>query len=309
MRVDFLGLEAFLCIADRGSFHQAAAHLNLSQTALSHRMKKLEDDLGVKLLARTTRQVSLTPAGVELLPKAQRIMEEISASFDDLRRRSKEQQEHLAIACLPTLASNFLPRMLREFSKTHPAVRVRIFDHSASEIVELVRAGEAEFGISIVSAVTGEFETQSLLKETFVVACPEGHELAAKALISWNELDGVPLVRIGTLTGNRLLIDDALGSRRESLLWRYEVRHVGTAVKLVQAGLALAVLPQFALNAARMPGVVAVPLKNPSITRSIGTIARKGVPLTPAAEALRAIVARELRGDLREGRLLRVAGK
>src|SRR4051812_25278057 len=87
VRIDFLGLEAFLSIADRGSFHLAAAHLNLSQTALSHRMKKLEDDLGVKLLARTTRQVALTPAGQDLLPKARRMMDEISASFAALRQQ------------------------------------------------------------------------------------------------------------------------------------------------------------------------------------------------------------------------------
>ena len=89
MRIDFLGLEAFLSIADRGSFHRAAAHLNLSQTALSHRMKKLEDDLGLKLLARTTRQVSLTPAGLELLPKARQIMDDITASL--LRCGSRER--------------------------------------------------------------------------------------------------------------------------------------------------------------------------------------------------------------------------
>ncbi|MFZ4532668.1 MAG: LysR family transcriptional regulator, partial [Alsobacter sp.] len=97
MRVDFLGLEAFLSIADRGSFHRAAAHLNLSQTALSHRMKKLEDDLGIKLLARSTRQVSLTPAGQDLLPKARHIIEEISESFASLRAQGKARQETLAI--------------------------------------------------------------------------------------------------------------------------------------------------------------------------------------------------------------------
>ena len=55
MRIDFPGLEAFVAIAERGSFNRAAVHLNLSQTALSHRMRKLEDDLGVRLLMRTTR--------------------------------------------------------------------------------------------------------------------------------------------------------------------------------------------------------------------------------------------------------------
>src|SRR5215217_7605187 len=69
MRIDFLGLHAFVAIAERGSFQHAAAHLNLSQTALSHRVRKLEEDLGVKLLSRTTREVSLTRAGLNLLPK------------------------------------------------------------------------------------------------------------------------------------------------------------------------------------------------------------------------------------------------
>ncbi|HEY5278808.1 MAG TPA: LysR family transcriptional regulator [Pseudolabrys sp.] len=64
MRIDFLGLEAFLSIAERGSFQRAAAHLNLSQTAISHRMRKLEDELRLTLLARTTREVTLTRAGI-----------------------------------------------------------------------------------------------------------------------------------------------------------------------------------------------------------------------------------------------------
>ena len=61
-----LGLQAFVSIAERGSFHAAASHLNLSQTALSHRIRKLEDGLGIQLLQRTTRQVSLTKAGTAI---------------------------------------------------------------------------------------------------------------------------------------------------------------------------------------------------------------------------------------------------
>jgi molybdenum-dependent DNA-binding transcriptional regulator ModE len=103
MRIDFLGLQAFLGVAQRGSFHRAAAHLNLSQTALSHRLKQLEESLGVKLLLRTTRQVSLTPAGAELLPKARRLMEELSVSFADLRDRGRLAQERVALQNLAGL--------------------------------------------------------------------------------------------------------------------------------------------------------------------------------------------------------------
>ena len=71
-RIDYIGLEAFIAIAQLGTFARAADHLNLSQTALSHRIRKLEADIGMRLLLRTTREVSLTEAGQELLPVAPR---------------------------------------------------------------------------------------------------------------------------------------------------------------------------------------------------------------------------------------------
>lgn len=297
MRVDFLGLEAFLSIAERGSFHRAAAHLNLSQTALSHRIKKLEDDLGLKLFARTTRQVTLTPTGVELLPKARRIMDEITSSFEELRLRGRERQEHVAIACLPTLASLHLPRILDNFLSAYRDVRVRILDHSASEIVDHVRDGEVEFGISIVSSTAGDVEILPLFKENFVLCCHRSHPLAGEACVTWQDIEREPLIRVGILTGNRVLIDDALGPRRESLLWRYEVRHIATAVNMVQAGLGLTVLPEEALGASRAPDIVAIPIQNPSVVRTIGIITRKAASLSAPAEALRELVVREFRKD------------
>ena len=71
-RIDYIGIEAFVAIAQLGNFVRASAHLNLSQAALSHRIRKLEDDIGTRLLLRTTREVSLTEAGQEFLPIARR---------------------------------------------------------------------------------------------------------------------------------------------------------------------------------------------------------------------------------------------
>ena len=120
MRIDFLGLEAFLSIAERGSFQRAAAHLNLSQTAISHRMRKLEEDLGLKLFARTTREVTLTRAGIDFLPKARRALAELEQSFDDLKQQGAKRRERLDIACLPVFAVNYLPPILRAFHASHP---------------------------------------------------------------------------------------------------------------------------------------------------------------------------------------------
>lgn len=295
MRIDFLGLEAFLSIANWGSFNRAAGHLNLSQTALSHRLRKLEDDLGVKLLSRTTRQVALTSAGQELLPTAQRLVEEMTASLDGLRALGRGRQERLAVGCLPTLAKHHLPRILAAFEATHPGLAVRVFDNSATEIAERVRSGEAEFGVTIVSTERWDLEITPLLKEPFVLVCPAGHALAGRPTVAWSELEGVPLIRISAQTGNRFLIDDALGSRRESMTWRYEVQHVATAIGMVQAGVGLTVVPRLGIDLADEPGLAAVTLRNPGIVRTIGIVARRGHPLSPAAAALAGLIQARLR--------------
>ena len=77
MRVDYLGLEAFVAIAEYGSFQRAARALNLSQAALSHRLRKVEEDLGAALLTRTSREVSLTPTGQGLLPDARSLLKSL----------------------------------------------------------------------------------------------------------------------------------------------------------------------------------------------------------------------------------------
>ncbi|MDB5651847.1 MAG: LysR family transcriptional regulator [Hyphomicrobiales bacterium] len=296
-RIDFLGLQAFLAIAERGSFQRAAAQLNLSQTALSHRMKKLEQDLGLKLFIRTTRQVTLTEAGAQLLPNAQRIIAELAASFEDIRHKGRERQERIAICCLPTLAVHYLPRLLRDFHASHPSVSVRLYDNSATEICELVRTGTAEFGLSLASDTHPDLEVKPLMKEPFVLLCPKNHPIAAGGEVNWSQLEGIPLVRTSRQAGNRLLIDDALGPRRDQLDWRWEVLHIATAVAMVTAGVGLTIIPRLAIDGVDMSELVALPLHNPGITRTIGLVSARGRPLSPAAEDLRRTMELLVRAD------------
>jgi DNA-binding transcriptional LysR family regulator len=287
MRIDFLGLHAFVAIAERGSFQNAAAHLNLSQTALSHRIRKLEEDLGVKLLSRTTREVSLTQAGLNLLPKVKETIESLAVSLDQLRHEGRSRQETLSIGCLPTIASGRLPRALQRFQERHPNVAVRIYDNSASEISDLVQSGTVEFGITLVASHRWDFEIEMLIKDPFTLVCPEEHPLASQPSVSWSDLSGEPLIRVSQQTGNRMIIDDALGSRREALNWRFEVQHLQTAIALAAAGVALTVVPRMALDVVGKRGLKLVPLRNPSIARQIGIVSRRGAPLSPMADELR----------------------
>jgi DNA-binding transcriptional LysR family regulator len=294
MRIDFLGLEAFLAIAERGSFLRASAHLNLSQTALSHRMKKFEEDLGVKLFTRSTRSLSLTPVALLLLPKLQATMEELSSSFKTLKSYAGETKKELVIGCLPTLAVHFLPRVLVSFSQKYPDIHLKIYDNSAQEIMAAVKNGEAEFALTLLSATPWDMEIRQLLKDPYLFICGLNHSLATKAGVTWGELAGERLIRISPQTGNRMVIDEALGAKRDQLNWRFEVQHVATALSMVQAGLGATVVPKSALPF-NLIGCCALPLKNPHVTRSIGVMTKRGLPLSAQAEELMQMIIHALK--------------
>lgn len=296
MRVDFLGLEAFLSIAERGSFQRAAAHLNLSQTAISHRMRKLEEELGLKLFARTTREVTLTRAGIEFLPKAQKAIAELEQSFDELKQQGAKRRERLDIACLPAFAVNYLPPILRKFHKAQPLVQVRIFETPSAAIAELVQSGEVEFGLSVIQTNRWDLDVETLSTSPLALSCPSRHALAKKNSVAWAELRNLPLIRVGSKTAIRPMIDDTLGAARLTLNWQYEVQHVETAVNLVEVGLGCAIVPSIDVELHRGRGLAAVPLRAPRLFCTYGLVTRRGTPLSPPAERLRGFLIDEMKG-------------
>jgi DNA-binding transcriptional LysR family regulator len=298
MHLDFFGLQAFVAIAERGSFRAAAAHLNLTQTALSHRIRKFEDGTGVMLLSRTTRQVALTPAGADLLPRARRLLDDMASAMDRLSALAQQEEPRLAFGCLPTIAMVCLPGVVAAFSERYPEMALRIFDSSASEVADRVQAGDADFGVTVVAANRWDLDLRPLVKEPFVLLCRKQDALAGEPQLSWDEITRLPLIRISTETGNRVLIDDALGSRKEALNWRYEVQRVTTAVALVGSGVGYAVLPKLAVRIVEADGLATVPLATPTVTRTLGAVTRKGHALTPAARHLLDLLAEALRVEV-----------
>jgi DNA-binding transcriptional LysR family regulator len=290
MRIDYLGLQAFLAIAERGSFLKAATHLNLSQTALSHRLRKLEESMGVPLFQRTTRHVTLTPAGLDLLPRAARAIEDLTRAVTDVAGRARATGERLAFGCLPTLALRLVPAALKRLAALHPEARVRIHDNSAAEIAAKVKSGEAAFGLTIVPTSRWDLDARPLFTEPFVLVAEESHPLARQASVAWSAVADLPLVRISAETGNRILIDDALGDLRETLRWRYEVQRVPTAIGIAASGSALTIVPKSALDIAPWPGTVAIPLVEPDISRTISVVTLRGQPLSGLAAEMLALI-------------------
>jgi len=130
MNVDILGLDAFLAIARHGRFTAAARALHISQTALTRRLQQLEAMLGVQLVERTTRSVALTPLGESFLPQARRLVGELRAALVEIRETGRAARGDVAIACVPTVGIQYLPRVIQEYSERHPDNRIQIYDHA-----------------------------------------------------------------------------------------------------------------------------------------------------------------------------------
>lgn len=293
-RPDFLGLEAFVAVAEAGGFSAAAKRLGITQTALSHRMRKLEASLGFALFTRTTRHVALTPAGQDVLHRATALVNEARQTFADIGRTAARNRDRLAIGCLPTLAVHVLPTVLATFAESHPDVVVRVFDNSATEIAERVHRGEAAFGLTILSTELWDLQHTPLVEEVYVLVCRADHALARRRSVRWSALEGERIVRIAGRTGNRLLIDTALGEARERLKWAFEVQHVASAVALAAAGAGIAVVPRSAVRLVKAENAAVVALTHPAVTRSLGVLTRRGVPLSSTANSLLDLISTQL---------------
>lgn len=290
INAELLDFRAFLAVLACRSFHQAARELNISQPALSRRIKGLEQALGTTLIERSTRHVAPTAVGQQLQPLVARLLDEFEDSVLSISGLGGRYAGQVTIASVPTAAFYFLPRAIRAFNLRYPGIRFRILDLSANEGLDAVARGEVEFGISLTGATRPDLRFTPLLEDEFVLACRRDHPLAAARELRWRDLVGYPLIGVSQSSGNRAVLDQALSRTKVRLDWFYEVNHLSTSLGLVEAGLAISVLPRLATPQTEHPVIATVRLKNPVVRRTIGVVERHGARLTPAAERFRQLL-------------------
>lgn len=302
MKLDIDGVQAFVLVAELGGFHKAAEKLHLSQTALSRRIQKLERYLGLRLLDRTTRSVELTRVGREFLPRATRVVDDLAGSLTRLKDIARDASGEVVIACVPSMAYQQLPHVIRTYAKRFAGNRVRVLDRSSAQVAEAVRSGEAELGIGLRLAPDPLLVEETMLKDPFVLYCRSDHPASARREIGWKDLRDYDLIAISGASGNRALLDHQIQRHGIDLHGRFEVEHPSTAISLVAAGVGAAVLPAATLLAGSFPDVRRVKLVHPVVQRTIVRFVRRGVTLSPAANAFHDMLAGELASAAPGGR-------
>jgi DNA-binding transcriptional LysR family regulator len=292
MKVDTLGVQAFIAVAEHAGFQRAAEELHISQTAVTRRLQNLESHLGVKLIERTTRSVALTAIGSDFLPQAKRLVGELSNALTEIAESGKARRGDVSIACVPTAGIQFLPRIIQEYSASFPDNRITILDHSSSAVADAVVRREAELGINLAQTHHPDLIGNRLLTDQFALICRDDHPLANKKSVAWKQLASYPLIFAGEANANRSVLDQELGSSKIKLQLFYEVQRSSTALGLVAEGVAIAVVPRLAVQKGAYPRLRAVALVDPIISRALVLVTRKAAQLSPAAQALHELIKR-----------------
>ncbi|OCW56324.1 LysR family transcriptional regulator [Hoeflea olei] len=297
---DFAELEAFLVLSETGSFVAAAEHLGLSQSALTRRIRKLEQALGTPLFDRTTRSVRMTLAAKRLRSRAQSLLDEARETLRELKDDTTEfnfqNRAIITVAAVPSTIARVVIPAVGLFAARQNEARVRILDLLANEVAEAVEDGQADFGVSSWAAPDGTLLFEPFFEDRVVLVLPPDHPLAqSSGALKWAALAGQRLVLPSQGSGNRALIDRALAREGLSLFWSYEVPRTSTALELVRAGLGVAALPLSAVPVNDGSGLAIRPLLSPSVERKIGLVFRRNSAIPPAAARLRDLIVAEAR--------------
>jgi DNA-binding transcriptional LysR family regulator len=283
LRFDLEDLQAMVAVVEQGGFRAAALALNLSQPALSRRVSKLEEALGVQLFERTTRRVALTLVGREFYGRAVEILQGVEASLYNIGDLTLSHGE-VTVACVPSVAHNLLPPIMQRFHAKFPRTRLRIVDEGAHAVLNHVARGDSDFGVNFLGADEPGIDFEPILHERFVMACRFDHPLAKRRSVTWEDIGKHPYMTVAKSSGNRMVLDRARTPGRKPLNPMIEVRHVSSLLEMVKAGLGIAVVPQLAMPADSTSVLRSVRLKDEDITRTLGVIRRSGRVLSAGAQ-------------------------
>ncbi|WP_208514184.1 MULTISPECIES: LysR family transcriptional regulator [Variovorax] len=284
MNINFKLIGTFLSVAQNESFRKAAEETNRSLPAVSMQVKQLEEQLGVALFQRTTRKVTLTQEGEQLLISARKALAELEVGLSHIQHAADVQQGHLSFACVPTIASTRLPAILTAFAKKYPGISVHVRELANQDLLEAVRRREVDFAIGPVPEKKGELEFAPIFVDDYCAMLPRGYQDNGRASISLRELSKLPLLKLSSSTAFRDHVDNALKANGLSHESNYEFMQVTTLVAMAEAGLGIALLPRVALP--RRTPLKVVRIIGPALSRTIAIVTIRGHSLSPAAARL-----------------------
>jgi DNA-binding transcriptional LysR family regulator len=283
--IDLRHLRYFVAVAEELHFGRAAAKLGIQQPPLSQQIKQLEAELGLALFVRTSRTVTLTAAGEELLERARRTLSRLQEDFNAVQRIGRGEVGALNIGFAGSAMLSNLPDVIRSYRRSYPDVQLRLGEMVTSEVIDHLRDETIDLGFLRDPGEVEGIVIESLLREPFVAILPAKHRLAIQKIISVTKLKGEPFIfyrrSVGPVAYDRTIrLCEQAGFSPEIV---QEAPQWPTAIRLVAAGLGVSIAPACVAKLGT-PGVVFRPIFAKDAFTEIA-LGRRDEPARPTMEA------------------------
>ena len=280
--MDISALQAFIAVARNGSFSKASEQLFVTQPAISKRVATLEEELGTQLFNRIARQISLTEAGKQLLPKAQDLVHQA----EDMQRYASNLNDdisgNLSIAISHHIGLHRMPPILKEFNLRHPKVQLDIRFEDSDQAFSAVEHGDIEFAvITLPNELPEKLIKETIWRDQLSVMVGLEHPLSKHKDISLEILADYPCVLPDKDTETHKIIDRQFKQLGLEMQVQMETNNLETLKMLVGAGLGWSLLPKTMIG----ESLKILHIKT-ELIRELGVVVHRKRSLSNAASAL-----------------------
>ena len=236
-------LRVFQAVARTGSVAAAATQLHLTASALSHALKALETELGVRLFDRVGKGVQLTAAGEMFLAEIEPHLKGLAAAPDALKRLAKGGFTRLRLGAAASLCKHILPAVILDLQRAFPRVEIRIESADTPALVELLKANAVDLGLGLLPEATTDLKVHPIFRDELMLAFAPSHPWAGGAPIADHEMKAQPLILYQRQSLTARLVEAHLRSLGVTMPTVMEVGNMEAIKEFVRLGLGVAVLP------------------------------------------------------------------
>ncbi len=292
--MDLSQLEIFLSIAEEKSFSRAAEKMLRTQPALSIAIKKLEEDLGETLFDRSSKSGTLTEAGKILISYAQRMINLRDEAIEAVSELKGMYRGRLTIGANESTSLYMLPKLLMEFRKRHPRIKIEVYRNVSERIPSEVLERNLDFGFLSYDPMHPSLQSMEVHRDELVLVVPAKHRLAGAKQVTVKDLGEEQFVAHNVKTPARTRIFELFAQNRTPLNICIELATLDTIKEFVLLNAGIAILPRLAVQDEIASGkLVEVPVKGMKIEKHLRIVFRREHSLSHAAKSFLEILKEE----------------
>jgi DNA-binding transcriptional LysR family regulator len=278
-------LEYFVAVAEDANFTRAAERLHVAQPGVSAQIKQLERELGLPLLDRTGRTVTLTEAGAAVLPFARAALGAVAGSKQAVDELTGMVRGRVAIGTITSCPAVAIADLIDGFHRTYPGIEITLSQDNSDRLVDSVRAGALDLAVIALSSSTSYpgVALKIFVDEPMVAAVGDGDPFAGKESLPIKAFRDRDLISMPVGTGIRSCVDEACALAGFTPRIAFEANDPNMVMQLARRGLGVAFLPT---SMAAGPGLHPIAVASPALRGQLALAWRADGPISPAATAL-----------------------